>query len=223
MPASGGGGEPTGGQPALTAADACRMEECLVAGGVVVFPVDTVYGIGCDPESEAAVTRLYELKGRPPQRPAAVMFFSLQAVLDSLPELGVRERAALRSLLPGPVTLLLPNRARRFPLACGPDPETLGLRVPCLEGPLAALGAVREPVMQSSANISGEAAVRRLSDVAPRLLAGVDLALDGGELPGTASTVIDLRDYEQRGEWRIVREGPVGAAELRRLLPVLAS
>jgi L-threonylcarbamoyladenylate synthase len=208
----------------LTPADARRLEECLAGGGIAVFPADTVYGLGCDPSNRAAVARLYALKGRPAARPAAVMFFAPSAALAALPELGGRERAAMSALLPGPLTLLLPNRDRRFPLACGPDattpggPLTLGVRVPLLAGPLAALRVVRVPVLQSSANVSGEADARRLADVPAAMRAGADLVLDGGELPGTASTVVDLRAYEDRGEWRIVRAGPVGAGELERLL-----
>ncbi|MFI5003764.1 MAG: L-threonylcarbamoyladenylate synthase [Solirubrobacterales bacterium] len=112
------------GPPTLDADDARRFEECLVAGGVAIFPTDTVYGLACDPLRREAVARLYELKGRPPERPAAVMFFALQAALDALPELGERERAAMQALLPGPLTLLLPNRERRYPLACSPTTTT---------------------------------------------------------------------------------------------------
>jgi L-threonylcarbamoyladenylate synthase len=204
--------------PVLGVEDAARLEACVAGGGVAVFPADTVYGLGCDPESEPAVRRLYELKGRPAGRPAAVMFFALAPALRALDELAPRERAALEALLPGPVTLLLPNRARRFPLACGPDPATLGVRVPLLEGPLAAMRVVRRPLMQSSANLSGEPDARRLADVPEALRDGADLALDGGELPGTPSTVLDLRGYEQRGEWRIVREGALPGAEIERML-----
>jgi L-threonylcarbamoyladenylate synthase len=175
---------------------------------VALFPADTVYGLACDPESEAAVARLYEIKGRPADRPAAVMFFSLDLALGALPDLGSRTRAALERLLPGPVTLLLPNPKRRFQLACGPAPERLGLRVP--DVPLFA--DVGVPVMQSSANPSGGADARRLSDVDPRIRAAVDLELDGGELPGTPSTVIDLSEYEAAGEYAIVREGALSAA-----------
>ncbi len=63
---------------ALDRDDARRLQECLAGGGVAVFPTDTVYGLGCDPERPAAVERLYELKGRPPERPSAVMFFALE-------------------------------------------------------------------------------------------------------------------------------------------------
>jgi len=183
---------------------------------------DTVYGLACDPQQRAAVDRLYELKGRPAEQPAAVMFFSLDSALAELRDLATRERAAARALLPGPVTLLLPNPAHRFALACGPDPGTLGLRVPLLAGPVAALAEMRTPLLQSSANLSGAPAVRRLEDLPRELRDGADLVLDAGELPGTASTVVDLRSLQHSGEWRIVREGALESAALERAL-MLAS
>ena len=85
---------------ALSDSDAARLTACLKAGGVVVFPTDTVYGLGCDPDSEDAVRRLYELKGRPADRPAAVMFFDRTRALEALPELRAAERAAVQALLP---------------------------------------------------------------------------------------------------------------------------
>src|SRR5271167_5023017 len=125
---------------ALDHRDAARLSECLRRGGVAVFLTDTVYGLGCDPDDERAVKRLYELKGRPADRPAAVMFFDRERALGALPDLSDAERAAVRALLPGAVTLLLPNRARRFALACLPAAgarDALGLRVPALAEPLA--------------------------------------------------------------------------------------
>jgi L-threonylcarbamoyladenylate synthase len=205
----------------IDAADAHRLRECLAAGGVAVFPADTVYGLCCDPSNETAVRRLYELKGRPAERPAAIMFFSLAAALSALPEIGARERTTLGDLLPGPVTLLLPNRAHRFPLAGGPGDDgadTLGLRVPLWSPSLVALGTVGVPVLQSSANRSGEPDARRLLDVPTSIRSGADLVLDGGELPGVPSTVLDLREYERRGAWRIVREGALGRDAIERVL-----
>ena len=185
--------------------DAGRLEACIAAGGVAVFPADTVYGLACAPDSERAVRRLYELKGRPPDKPAAVMFFALEPALAALPEMRPRTRRLLERLLPGGVTVLLPNPHERFPLACGPDPATLGLRVPDLPR----LRDVGVPVLQSSANPSGGAEARRLEDVPQAIRDGADLVLDGGELPGTPSTVVDLRAFEDAGEWRIVRPGAV--------------
>ncbi len=198
--------------------DVDRLRVCIAAAGVAIFPADTVYGLGCDPDSPPAVRRLYELKGRPAAQPAAVMLFALEPALGLLPELMPREREAVRALLPGPLTLLLPNRRRRFPLACGPDPDTLGLRVPLLPPPLAALEAFDRPLLQSSANLSGEPPARRLAEIAPSIRAGAEMALDGGELPGLASTVLDLRDYEHAGRWSVLREGLLGRAELEPIL-----
>jgi L-threonylcarbamoyladenylate synthase len=183
------------------------FERCISVGGVALFPADTVYALGTEPDSREGVDRLYRLKGRVPDKPAAVMFFDLEIALAALPELGPRTREGVEGLLPGGVTLLLPNPARRFPLACGPDPERLGLRVPLLEGELAPLSAVSWPVLQSSANRSGGPYAARLADVDEELRAGVDLILDGGELPGTPSSVLDLTSYEQDGSWKVVREG----------------
>ena len=192
--------------------DVETFERCISVGGVALFPADTVYGLATEPDSREGVRRLYQLKGRRPDRPAAVMFFSLELALAALPELGDRTRDALGRLVPGGVTLLLPNPARRFPLACGPEPERLGLRVPKLTGALAPLAAARWPVLQSSANRSGGADARRLADVDESIRARVDLQLDGGELPGTPSTVVDLTRYEETGEHAIAREGAVPAA-----------
>lgn len=205
----------------LGESDARRLEECLASGGVAVFPTDTVYGICCDPDDERAARRLYELKGRPAERPAAVMCFAVEHALSMLSELWDAERAAVTALLPGPVTLLLPNPRRRFGPACGPGPATLGLRVPRLPARLAALRSVGRPAMQSSANLSGGPDARRLTDVPESLRAGADLVLDGGELPGTPSTVIDLCDYRSTREWRVLREGALGGEAVRRLLAPL--
>jgi len=182
-----------------------RFAHCIESGGVAVFPADTVYGLACAPDEPAAVERLYALKGRPPDKPAAVMFFDRERAFGALPELEERTRALLERLLPGGVTALLPNPLRRFPLACGPDPHTLGLRVPAV----AALDAMPFPVLQSSANHAGAHDARRLEDVPEDIRRDADLVLDGGELAGTPSTVVDLRRFELDGVWAVLRQGLV--------------
>ena len=181
------------------------FDEVIAAGGVVVFPADTVYGLACDPGSEAAVARLYALKGRPPDKPAAVMFSDVGQAL--LPELSVRTRALMERLLPGAVTLLVPSD--RFPLAGGAG--TLGVRVPDIP-PLGSM-----PVLQSSANAAGGPDARRLEDVPEAIRRGAGLVLDGGELPGTPSTVVDLRAYERGGDVLVVRPGAVPEPVIRSL------
>jgi L-threonylcarbamoyladenylate synthase len=204
---------------ALTAADAAAFEACIEGGGVAVFPADTVYGLACDPENADAVRRLYELKGRPADKPAAVMWFDRDAALAALPELSSRIRAAVEALTPGGVTLLVPNPRGRFPLAAGPagEGQALGVRIPIAPQ----LQAVPLVVLQSSANHAGGVDARRVSDVPEEIRHGADLVLDAGDLPGTPSTVIDLRRYEDGGGWSVLREGAVAAEEVARALGIV--
>jgi L-threonylcarbamoyladenylate synthase len=182
-----------------------ELDRCAAAGGVAVFPADTVYGLGCDPENADAVRRLYELKGRPAAKPAAVMWgrmSTMLADLDELGELGPGLRLALERLLPGPVTVLLGNPRARFPLA---GTGLLGVRVPAggldLDGRL----------LQSSANVAGGPDARRLDDVPQAIRDGADLVIDGGQLPGVPSTVVDLSGYGVDGGWTVVRVGALSA------------
>jgi L-threonylcarbamoyladenylate synthase len=194
--------------------DAEAFERCLAVGGLALFPADTVYGLACDPSNRFAVERLYLLKRRALSKPSAVMFFDLELALVALPEVGPLTRAAMQRLLPGPLTLLLANPAGRFALGCGDDPGTLGVRVPALDR----FSEVRWPALQSSANRAGRPDPRSIGDVSELVLRAVDLVIDGGELPGTPSTVVDLRGYEQKGSWSVVRAGLVGEDELREAL-----
>jgi L-threonylcarbamoyladenylate synthase len=223
------------------------LQECIAADGVALFPADTVYGLACDPGSEAAIAKLYALKGRPARKPSALLFGSLQAARSELERLGSRTRSAAEALLPGALTLLLPNPERRFPLACDPAGKgtqageeapagegaygqspvesvvglPLGLRVPGWPAHLAALAAVEAPLMQSSANLAGEPPALALADVPPSIRQGADLVLDGGVLPGIASTVLDLTCFEREGAWRVVREGACSRESIARALASL--
>ena len=183
------------------------LAEVIASGGIAVVGTDTVYGVCADATDTAAVARLLALKGRPEGKPAAVSFDSVEEVLAALPELGERTRAAVQALLPGPLTLLVPNPRRRYPLAGG---ELLGIRV-------LALGAGR-PLLLTSANLAGDPEARTLEAVEPRLRAGADLVVNDGELAGTPSTVVDLGSFEDGGGWRIVREGACTREQFERAL-----
>ncbi len=198
----------TGYELMMRGTKAGAFERTISDGGVVLFPSDTVYGLACDPSDSGAIERLYALKGRAPDKAAAVMFFDLQTAFDALPEIGPRTQSVLRTLLPGPVTVLLANPERRFALACGADPYALGIRVVSVPE----LSGVHLAVMQSSANLSGGTDPARLEDVEATIRSGADLIVEGGDLPGLPSTVLDLRSYEETGGWTIVRQGPISEA-----------
>jgi L-threonylcarbamoyladenylate synthase len=195
----------------VTEGQVAEFEEVIGGGGIAVFPTDTVYGLGTHPDSVEGVHRLYWIKGRSPDRPAAVLFFDLERAIADLPEIGAKTQDALQRLLPGPVTVLLPNPATRFPLACGAEPGRLGLRVPKLNDKLSKLAAVTVPILQSSANPTGEPDPCSLEDVDDRIRRGADVVLDAGVLPGTPSTVIDLSTYEESGSFEVLREGALSA------------
>jgi L-threonylcarbamoyladenylate synthase len=201
---------------ALTPDSVAQFERCIGTGGVAVFPADTVYGIACNPGSRSSVARMHELKSRSEARPSAVMFFQLERALLALDWLGSHTTQALRRLLPGPVTAVVPNPQGRYALAAGG--ETLGLRVPRLEGPLAPLAHARIAILQSSANPTGGADARRVGDIDTELLRGVDIVLDGGELSGVPSTVVDLTRYEDEHTWTLLREAAVGRDRVAELL-----
>jgi L-threonylcarbamoyladenylate synthase len=185
------------------------LELCVAAGGVAIFPADGLYGLACDPLAEEAIERIQRIKGRDDGKPSAILYFSPLAMREVLDGLGERTAAALGALLPGPVTAVVANPSHRYPLACREDAERLGLRL--IEGPLA--GAMC-PVFQTSANRSGEPAPAHFADVPRAVLTEVDVAIDGGALTGTPSTVIDLSGFDDDGDWAVLREGGLGLAEL---------
>lgn len=185
------------------------LERCVSGGGVAVFPSDGLYGLACDPLDTAAIARIHRLKGRDDGKPSAVMYFSPLAIRELVSGLGPRTKAAVSALLPGPVTLVVANPQRRYPLACRQDPERLGIRL--IGGPL---GGTMSPVFQTSANLSGEPASARFEDVPDSILDGVDLAIDGGELSGLPSTVVDIASIDEDGSWRILRDGALSPGDL---------
>jgi L-threonylcarbamoyladenylate synthase len=183
-----------------------ELERCVADGGVAVFPADTLYGLACDPSNAAAIERIHSLKGRAKGKPSAVMFFAPLAMRELLSALGPRTREALGALLPGAVTLVVHNPQRRYPLACSDHPERLGIRL--IEGPLGGVGCA---VFQTSANRSGAPAPSRFDEIDTEIVGGTDLAIDGGELGGEPSTVLDLTAFDSDGSWSVLREGAVSA------------
>jgi L-threonylcarbamoyladenylate synthase len=191
------------------AAARAALERCVGTGGVALFPADTVYGLACDPLGADAVERIRALKGREEGKPSAVMYLSPLAMRELVSSLGPRTREAVAGLLPGPLTLVVHNPERRYPLACSEDPERLGVRL--IDGPLS---GVMTPLFQTSANRSGGPPPSSFEDVDAAIREGADLAIDGGELGGAPSTVIDLTLLDTGGDWSVLREGAVSTAEV---------
>ena len=191
------------------------LEGRIGSGGVAVFPADGLYGLACDPLNAAAIERIHGLKGRDEGKPAAVMYFSPLAMRELVEGFGPRTREAVGALLPGPVTLVVANPERRYPLACREDPERLGVRL--IGGPLA--GAIC-PLFQTSANRSGEPPPASFGEVPPEIVEGADLTIDGGALtPPASAGRRPLTAYDASGEWTVLRQGALPRSTLEQALP----
>jgi L-threonylcarbamoyladenylate synthase len=173
-----------------------EIVRALRAGKLAVLPTDTVYGLVCSASNREHAADLYRLKGRAAIQPTAVLVAALADLPRYLPELDARVLAIARALLPGPYTLVIPNPARRFAWLTEGRPGTLGLRVPALSGVAAAVLEGVGAAVATSANLPGGSDPRTLAEVPPEILAGVAAVVDGGELPGTPSTVIDVTAAE---------------------------
>lgn len=180
------------------------------AGEPVVIPTDTVYGLVTAPYREEPVTRLYRLKGRDTRQPSALVASDLELLFECLPELRGRAGRICSALLPGPLTLIVPNPARRFRWLTGEVQDAIGVRVPVLEGPARDVLDQVGAVVATSANLPGGPDPSTLEEVPVEILSAVSASVDGGILPGVPSTVIDVT----AGEPVVLREGAVPAEEV---------
>jgi L-threonylcarbamoyladenylate synthase len=181
-----------------------RAVAAVRPGDPVILPTDTVYGLCSSPE-RAGVLSL--LKGRPGWMPVALLCADVPRLLELVPE-----ACGYEAVLPGPYTLIVPNPAGRLPALGGG--ETIGVRVPVLTGAAREILDRVGAVAATSANRHRSREPRRLDDVPPEIREACAAVVDGGELPGVPSTVVDLTGPEPV----VVREGAVTAAEaLRRL------
>jgi L-threonylcarbamoyladenylate synthase len=186
-----------------------EIVEAIRGGSPVILPTDTVYGLCATAYREDAAAALSRLKGRDELQPLALLAADLETLLDAVPELRGRSGMIAAALLPGPYTLVLPNPARRFRWLSGSRPETIGVRVPSLQGDARAVLDRARVVAATSANRTGEPDPVRLEDVPEQIRAACAAVLDAGELPGVPSTVLDLTGAEPV----VLREGAVPAAE----------
>ncbi|HEY2326022.1 MAG TPA: L-threonylcarbamoyladenylate synthase [Gaiellaceae bacterium] len=177
----------------------------LQAGLPVLLPTDTVYGLAARAD-ETGTRAVYELKGRETRQPIALLAATVDDLVRAIPEL---DRSLLEALLPGALTLVVPNPARRFPWITGDTPDRIGVRVPNLPEEAGAAVTAVGVVLATSANEPGELAAASLDEVPARIRRAVAAEVDAGLLPGTASTVIDLTQPEPV----ILREGAVPASE----------
>lgn len=166
--------------------------EILRSGGLVAFPTETVYGLGADARSDAAVARIFEAKGRPQDNPLIVHVHSYDAVPALVRELPSRAEVLMYRFWPGPLTLVL-RKSGILAERVSPGLETVGVRIPDHEVALRLIRIAGLPVAAPSANVSGRPSPTSPTHVLRDLDGRIDAVVDGGPCGiGVESTVLDL-------------------------------
>lgn len=185
--------------------------EVVEKGGLICYPTDTVYGLGCNPLNSSAVERARRVKGVP-CRPFPVLVRDIEHA-ESVAMIPARARVLARKFWPGPLTLVLPA-LEVLPKNLVPD-GTVGLRSPKHSICLRLLALCSGALVGTSANLTGRPPAVSAEEAARALGDRVDLILDGGRASlGVASTVVNLT----KPTFTVVREGPIGAREISRCL-----
>lgn len=197
----------------MTPPEVTRAAEVVRAGGLLVYPTETVYGIGCDPANAAAVARVRAVKGRDADRPMLALTDRWGRVEPWLAGLTDAHRRLMQHAPPLPVTLVF-DAAEAAPPALVSAEGGIGIRRTTDPFCRALVPAAGTPVLSTSANRAGQPPAHRFADLDPAVTDAVDLAMDAGrDLGGTPSTVVRIED----GQLVILREGAVDAETLRRI------
>lgn len=189
--------------------------DVIIRGGVIVYPTETLYGIGADAINAAAVRRVYAVKKRKDQKPVLVIVHSeemLRRIVQTVPEPAER---LMRVFWPGPLTIVF-RASAIIPAEVTQSGGTVGVRIPSNIFCLKLVERCDRPLTSTSANISGEPVHRTIEQIQAALYDGVDLFIDAGQLPESkASTVVSVvHDPPQ-----LVREGVIDFVRLQEILP----
>jgi L-threonylcarbamoyladenylate synthase len=183
----------------MNSVDAMEAARIIIGGGVVVYPTETVYGLGANALDEQAVLRIFEIKRRPLDKPMSIAISSL-TMLDMVAEVRDEDRPLVERLLPGPVTLLLKKKNVVPDVLTGGSP-LVGVRFPDHELAMKIIDAAG-PITSTSANKTGSSPPTCLEEVSKEIIKRVDGVVDGGKsLYGKPSTLLDLSNR------KVIREG----------------
>jgi len=188
--------------------------DLLRAGGLVVFPTETVYGLGADGLNPAAIRRIYEVKQRPPRRPLPLMIAAWEMVEELATDVSPEAWAVMEAFWPGPLTVVL-WKSERVPPETVAGGDRVGLRWPAHPVPCALVRRAGVPLAAPSANRSGRPSPATAQAAQAELGEAVDLYLDAGPADsGVASTVLDLTVRPAR----LLRRGEVSRKALAEVL-----
>ncbi len=190
-----------------------KAVDVLNKGGVIIFPTDTVFGIGCRIDNEQALKRVFSIRKRPKEKAVLVVVSSIsmaQAYLQPIPS-DVRTQL-MEKFWPGKLTIILPCKTEKVPDIVRAGKETLGVRQTNHEQLLQVIEKLHVPLIAPSANFSGDKTPVTYEDINPELISRVDYVMPGKSLGEKPSTVIDC----SVNPWKIVREGAIPVSSLYR-------
>lgn len=185
--------------------DIQKAIEVLKKGGIIVFPTDTAYGIGCRMDDEKAIERLFKIRKRPKTQATPVLIDSLTMAQRYAKGIKKKVRELMKNYWPGGLTIVLEARENLVPLLVRGGEKTIGLRIPNHPVPLALINGLGVPILGPSANFHGEKTPYSYKDLDPKLVKLVDYVIKGTCQIKKPSTVIDV----SKEKWVIIRQGAV--------------
>jgi L-threonylcarbamoyladenylate synthase len=197
--------------------DIFKCASVVSSGGILVYPTDTIYGIGCDPYNDISVQRIFKIKARNKRKPLPILAGTLEDV-EKIVSLGRIGMLLARMYWPGALTIVSPLKDNNISTQLTAGKRSVGVRIPNNKCILQLLKQCKY-IAGTSANISGEKPPKSASEVISSSLHHFDALLDGGSVDkGIESTIVDIVDPTAP---KIIREGAIKSEHLRKVLPIL--
>lgn len=192
-----------------------ELDECIEVienGGIVVFPTETVYGIGTNAFCEQSVRKIYEIKNRPDEKALTIMLSSIDEIENFAVINNDIERKIIQNFMPGPITIIL-ERKKGILDHVATGKNTIGIRIPNNNIILSILEKLKLPLVAPSANISGQPSGVVLEDIIEEFVNKVDICIDGGKCDvSESSTIVQVVDNQVK----IIRQGTITKEQIER-------
>lgn len=191
-----------------------EVAEKIKNGGIVIFPTETVYGIGANSYNIDAVQKIYDIKKRPKEKALSLLISNFKMIDEIAKNVSKEERLIMKKFFPGPLTIILKKSDKISDLVTA-GKDTVGVRMPENEIALKLIDRVGVPLATPSANISGKPAGTEYNEIIKDFSGKIDYFIDGGKTKiGKSSTIVELQD----GEINILREGKITKDDIKKVL-----
>jgi len=199
-----------------TVANIREASKVVKKGGLIIYPTDTVYGLGCGPFNIEAVKRIFRTKGERKEKPLPILGADIECI-KKIAYIDEKARKIAERFWPGPLTLVVPKKPTLPDIVtCGSD--SIGVRIPNHTVAIQLISLCEGLLVGTSANKTGKKPPRTAPEAAEQLGEQVDMILDGGPTPlGVESSVVDLTSKKPK----MLREGPIKLEQIAMLLPSL--